>query len=47
MKTTAGKYILVTVALVLGVLRIPLVSAIIIWVVTAGTVVAIERLGKR
>ena len=46
MKTTTGKGILIMTALVLGIARVALLPAIIAWVVTAGTVVVVERLLK-
>jgi len=44
LKTTAGKYLLVGLALALGLARIPLITAVVVWLVSAGTVLAIERL---
>ncbi|MHC4445346.1 MAG: hypothetical protein ACYTBZ_13255 [Planctomycetota bacterium] len=46
MKTTTGKGILIMTALILGIARVALLPAIIVWVVTAGTVVVVERLIK-
>jgi hypothetical protein len=44
MKTTTGKGVLIITAVVLGLARVALLPAIIVWVVTAGTVLAVEQL---
>ena len=46
MKTTTGKGILILAALILGLARIALLPTVIVWVVTAGTVLAVEQLLK-
>ncbi len=44
MKTTAGKCVLVAAVVVLGLFKIPLLPAIVLFAITAGTVHAFERL---
>ena len=46
MMTTTGKCILIVTALAIGLARVALLPAVIAWVVTAGTVLAVEKLLK-